>query len=77
MMAFNDAARAASIASRKSRATAYAAATMVLIEEAQAAGATTHAEIAQYLNARGSLTSLNCRWNGHRISFVLRHAEAG
>ena len=75
MKGFNDAARAASIASRRARAAAHATATLLLIREAKAAGASTHTEIAEYLNARGSRSSLNCLWNEHRISFVLRQAE--
>lgn len=74
-MGFSDTARAASIVTRQARAAAHTAAAMVLIREAQAAGASTHAEIARYLNACGSRTRLYCPWNSHRISFSLRQAE--
>jgi hypothetical protein len=74
-MPFKDTARAVSIAARKSRAAAHAAATMVLIQEAQAAGARTIIAIAEYLNAQGSRTPLNCPWTGQRVSLLGRQSE--
>lgn len=74
-MPFNDTARAASIARRQSRATAHAAATLLLIQQAQAAGAKTNVAVAEYLNERGSRSPLNCSWTAQRISLVLRQAE--
>ena len=74
-MGFSDTARAASIATRQARAAAHTAATLALIREAQAAGASTHAEIARYLNACGSRSPLYCLWDRHRISLFLRQAE--
>jgi hypothetical protein len=75
-MPFKDTARVASIATRKSRAAEHVAATMALIQEAQAAGAKANGAIAEYLNAQGSRTPLNCPWTGQRVSLLRRQSEA-
>ncbi len=73
-MPLSDAARAASIATRQARAAAHAAATLLLIREAQAVGAKNNVEIAKHLNDCGSRSPLNCLWTAQRISLVRRKA---
>ena len=74
-MGLTDAARAASIATRRARAAAHAAATHLLIQQAREAGATTNAAIAEYVNAHGGCTPWNCDWTRQGIGQFLKRTK--
>ena len=75
MRGLTDAARAASIATRQTRAAKHAAATHLQIQQAREAGAKTNAAIAEYLNAHGGRTPWNCVWTRQGIGQFLKRTK--